>query len=172
MKKYKKPGQPTLGTSYSDMLSTVMTIMTGSVIKSTMTEGQASPSQRTLVSSMGQKLGHHVYTKQKGWIRQAAKAKPMVLVQARVDQAAYMALQIRPPSTMTRVSEGYHLADTGASICLGGKQFMRSLGLNEVDLTPCDMSVCGADNANIRVLGAVLVEFTGKSSPLRSKQVV
>ena len=96
----------------------------------------------------------------------------MVLVQARVDQAAYMALQITPPSTATRVSEGYHLADTGASICLGGKQFMRSLGLSEVDLTPCDMSVCGADSANINVLGAVLVEFACKKNPLRSKQVV
>jgi hypothetical protein len=42
-----------------------------------------------------------------------------------------------------------------------------SLGLSEGDLTPCDMSVCGADNANIRVLGAVLVEFSSRSSPLK-----
>ena len=37
---------------------------------------------------------------------------------------------------------------------------MRSLGLSEEDLTPCDMSVCGADNANIVVLGVLLVEFS------------
>ena len=40
------------------------------------------------------------------------------------------------------------------------------------DLTPCDMSVCGADNANIKVLGALLVEFAYKNTALKSKQVV
>ena len=49
---------------------------------------------------------------------------------------------------------------------------MRSLGLNESDLTPCDISVCGADNSNIKVLGAALVEFKCKGSPRLSKQVV
>ena len=49
---------------------------------------------------------------------------------------------------------------------------MRSLGIGEQDLTPCDMSVCGADSSNINVLGAVLVEFKCKQSPLTSKQVV
>ena len=49
---------------------------------------------------------------------------------------------------------------------------MRSLGLSENDLTPCDMSVCGADNANIKVLGALLVEFAYKNTALKSKQVV
>ena len=49
---------------------------------------------------------------------------------------------------------------------------MRSLGLSENDLTPCDMSVCGADHANITVLGVVLVEFAGKNTELKSKQVV
>ena len=168
----KKAGKPTLGTSYSDMLSMVMTIMTGSVIKSAVIAGQVSAVQSVLVTQMGQKLSHHVYTKQRGWVKQAAKNKPMVLVQAKVDLPAYIALQIPTPRVPVRVSEGYHLADTGASICLGGKQFMRSLGLNEDNLTPCDMSVCGADNANIRVLGAVLVEFAGKNTQLKSKQVV
>ena len=107
-----------------------------------MPHGQASGSQLVLVTQMGQKLGHCVYSKQRGWVRQAAKSKPMVMVQSRIDLPAYMALQIRPPQTTTRVSEGQHLADTGASICLGGKQFMRSLGISEGDLTSCDMSVC------------------------------
>ena len=154
------------------MLSTAMTIMIGSAIQSTLSEGEASACQETLVTQSGQKLSHHVFSKQRGWLRQSAKAKPMVLVQARVYQSAYMALQMQPPSTVTRVSEGYHLADTGASICLGSKQFMWSLGLDVGDLTPCDMTVCGANSANISVLGAVLVEFACKSTPLRSKQVV
>ena len=85
---------------------------------------------------------------------------------------AYSALKIPPPRSATRVSQGHHLADTGASICLGGKQFMRSLGLSEDDLTPCDMSVCGADSGNIKVLGAVLTEFAIRNTAKRSKQVV
>ena len=49
---------------------------------------------------------------------------------------------------------------------------MRSLGISEGDLTPCDMSVCGADNASIKVLGAALVEFGLKNTGSTSKQVV
>ena len=143
----KKAGQPTLGTNLT--LSTVLTIMAGSAIMSVKTGDYASPAQAALVTQQGPTLGHHVYSKSRGWMKQAAKAKPMVLVQAKADIAAYMSLQIRPPQSATRVSEGYHLADTGASICLGGRQFMRSLGLQEGDLTQCDLSVCGADNANI-----------------------
>ena len=64
------------------------------------------------------------------------------------------------------------MADTGTSICLGGKQFMRSLGLQETDLAPCDMSVCGANNKNIKVIGAVLVELGVRESPAVSKHIV
>ena len=39
-------------------------------------------------------------------------------------------------------------------------------------LTPCDMSVTGANSVNIRVLGAMLVEFKSKESKHTSKQVV
>ena len=92
----------------------------------------------------------------------------MKLVHYKVDLSAYAALQLSAAFHPVRVSEGYHLADTGASIFLGGRQYMRSLGLSENDLTPCDISVCGADNSNIKVLGAVLVEFKCRDSPLLS----
>ena len=149
-----------------------MAIMAASAIMSALPEGHASQTQAALVKQSGGKFSHHVFDKSKGWLRKAAKLKPMVLVQSRVDLSAYTALQLKPPGRTTRVSVGYHLADTGASICLGGKQFMRSLGVSEEDLTPCDMSVCGADNSDIKVIGAVLVEFKCKVVPKTSKQVV
>ena len=149
-----------------------MAILAGSSILSALPEGHASPTQVALVTQAGSKLSHHVFDKSRGWIRQASKPKPMILVQSRVDRSAYAALHISPPSHPVRVSEGNHLADTGASICLGGRQFMRSLGLYEEDLTQCDISVCGADNSSIKVLGAALVEFKCRESPLTSKQVV
>ena len=169
--KKKKVGQPTLVSS-SSLIVAVMAIMTGSAIMSALPEGSASTAQAAVVTQSGSKLGHHVYNKTRGWMRQASKPKPMMMVQSRVDLPAYAALKLRAPVHPLRIAEGYHLADTGASICLGGRQFMRSLGLYESDLTPCDISVCGADNSSIKVLGAVLVEFKCRESPLLSKQVV
>ena len=170
--KCKKVGKPTLVSNRDCLIASVMTLMSGSAIMTALPQGQASPAQAALVTQSSSKLAHHTYDKHRGWVRQASRPKPMVLVQARVDLAAYAALQLSAPTHQVRVSEGHHLADTGASICLGGRQFMRSLGLNESDLTHCDISVCGADNTNITVLGAVLVEFKCRQSPLLSKQVV
>ena len=109
-------------------------------------------------------LGHHVHNREKGWLKKAARVKPMVELYSRLDMSAYKSLGIKPPSKQCSVSRGQHLADTGASICLGGKGYLRSLGLSEDDLTPCDMSVCSASNANIDVLGALLIEFSKGSN--------
>ena len=172
MSKNKKVGPPTLDNSSTCLVKAMLTIMTGSAIMSALPEGHASQTQAELVMQVGGKLGHHVYDKNRGWIRQESKPKPMILVQSRVDRSAYAALQLSAPKGPIKVLEGYHLADTGASICLGGRQFMRSLGLCERDLTPCAIGICGADNSDINVLGAALVELKCKESPLLSKQVV
>ena len=95
-----------------------------------------------------------------------------VTVQAKVDIPTYLTLKIRVPNVSVTPATGPCLADTGASICLAGKQFMRSLGLAEEHLSPCDMSVTGADSTNIAVLGAMLVEFSSQESNFTSKQVV
>ena len=170
--KNKKVGQPTLVKFKDCLIATVMAIMTGTAIMSVVSDGQASSSQAALGIQTVGKLSHHIYDKNKGWVSQGSKSKPMIMIQARVDLSAYSALQLSPPRHPTRVSEGNHLADTGASICLGGRQFMRSMGLVESDLVPSDMSVCGADSSSIKVLGAVLVEMKCRDSPLVSKQVV
>ena len=49
---------------------------------------------------------------------------------------------------------------------------MRSLGMSEEELTECDMAVVGADNVNIKVLGAILVEFSLRNGSSKSKQIV
>ena len=134
-----------------------MALMAGSAILTALPQGQASQAQVALVTQASSKLSHHTYDKNRGWTRQASRRKPMVLVQSRVDLPAYAALKLSAPTHPVRVSEGHHLADTGASICLGGRQFMRSLGLTESDLTPCDIIVCETDSTNIAVLGAVFV---------------
>ena len=154
------------------IVSSVLTLMAASVIASSRTEGEVSLAQKAIVSQTQERLTHHVHVKGRGWVRKGAKEKPMLLMQSKVDLSAYLVLKVKAPLRPERISEGYHLTDTGASICLGGKQYMRSLGISEDELIPCDMSVCGADSSNIKVLGAVLVEFKCKESPSASKQVV
>ena len=137
-------------------------------------QGQVSSAQDVQVKGGSIVLGHHVHSKSRGWVRQAARNKPMVELYSRLDMGAYKELGLKPPSKQIKVSSGQHLADTGASICLGGKSYLRSLGLSIEDLTPCDMTVCGANNSSIKVLGALLIEFSrgpGYNEP-RTKQIV
>ena len=153
-----------------------MTLLTGSVILSSLpsSQGSVSSAQSVNVSEGTLKLGHYVYYKGKGWLKQAARHKPMIDLYSRLDMNAYKALAIKPPDRQFRVSFGKYLADTGESICLGGKGYLRSLGLTEEDLTPCDMSVCSASNTNIHVIGALLVEFSRgtNKSDRTTKQIV
>ena len=94
------------------------------------------------------------------------------MLNAKVDIPAYLTLKIRVPNTPVRPAMGPCLADTGASVCLAGRSFMKSVGMSESHLTPCDMSVTGAKSSSIVVLGAMLVEFSTKDTGQTSKQVV
>ena len=140
--------------------------MAAAAIRLTVVGGNISPAQSTLATQAGEvtKLSHHIFNKQHGWVKQGAGDKPMVTVHAKVDIPAYLTLRIRVPNVTVTPATGSCLADTGASICLAGKQFMRSLGMSESYLTPCDMSVSGANSASIKVIGAMLVEFSSKKS--------
>ena len=52
------------------------------------------------------------------------------------------------------------LADTGASVCLAGTEYMQAMGVSRKDLTRCDMSVRGAGGKSIPVLGAMIVHLS------------
>ena len=162
--------------TYQRLFGLVMILITGSAILSLVpsSQGQVSSVQTVEVSNGSLKLGHHIYNRGKGWLKQAARSKPMVKLYSRLDMSAYKALGIKPPEKQFKVSLGSHLADTGASICLGGRGYLRSLGLSESDLTPCEMSVSSASNASIEVIGGLLIEFsTGENAKdPRTKQVV
>ena len=96
--KKTKIGPPTLFDSSKSSVDAVMAILAGSSILSALTEGHASPPKVALVTQTGSKLSHNVFDKSRGWIRQASKPKPMIIVQSRVDLSAYAALHISPPS--------------------------------------------------------------------------
>ena len=112
-------------------LSFAAILLTGSAILSSVPTqvGTVSSSQAVDVSNGSLIIGHHVFNKGKGWLRQAARVKPMIELYSRLDMSAYKALGVKPPAKQSKMSWGRHLADTGASICLGGKEYLRSLGL-------------------------------------------
>ena len=142
-KKKKIVGQPTHDKVKSSEIMTmlIMTLLTGSAILSSLpsSQGEISSAQVAEVSQGKLVIGHHVYCEGKGWLKQATRSKPMVGLNSKLDMSAYKALGLKPPAKQANISVGQHLADTGASICLGGKSYLRSLGLTEDDLTPCDM---------------------------------
>ena len=126
--KSKKVRQPTLVNNeiLMNIAALTLVMLTGTAILSTLPsqQGNVSSAQAAEVSNGTLVLGHHVYHKGKGWLRQGARAKPMVELYSRLDMSAYKALGLKPPAKQVRVSGGQHLADTGASICLGGKSYL------------------------------------------------
>ena len=158
----------------SNIVESVLFLMATSTFVSTVGAGDTSLSQSALATNYNEEthLSHHVYDKKHGWLKQGSKQKPLLSVEAKVDIPAYLTLRIRVPNTPVRSANGHCLADTGASVCLAGVSFMKSLGLSQSHLTPCDMSVTGANASSINVLGAILVEFRNRLNDNISKQVV
>ena len=75
-------------------------------------------------------------------------------------------------NVQSRVLECQGMADTGASVCLAGTMFMRSLGLDVCDLTQCDMRLYGADDKDINMLGVMPLVFTDMLSGIQTRQFV
>ena len=114
-----------------------MTLMVGSVISSAKT------------------VHHHAYNKQtKSLNKKPACQKPLVKLKARVDRDAFEFLGLNKINVQTRELECHGMADTGASVCLAGTKFMRSLGLEECNLEQCDMRLYGADDQTSKELEA------------------
>ena len=104
---------------YEKWFGLALVLVTGSAILSSMPsgEGQLSSAQAVNVSQGSLVLGHHVFSHGKGWLKQAARKKPMIELYSKLDMSAYKALGVKPLSKQCKVSWGRHLADTGASIC-------------------------------------------------------
>ena len=67
------------------------------------------------------------------------------------------------------------MADTGCQSCLASMKVIERLGLRKHDLIPVTMQMHAANNDGIKILGAVIMRFIGKSKTgrtLESRQVV
>ena len=81
-------------------------LLTGSAIMSTLPseKGKLSISQSVSVSEGSISLGHHVYHKSKGWLKQAACVKPLIDLYSWLDMRAYKALGLKPPIRQYKLS--------------------------------------------------------------------
>ena len=67
------------------------------------------------------------------------------------------------------------MADTGCQSCLASLSIVRRLGLSEADLIPVTTRMHAANNSGIRILGAIILRFTGTTEPgmnLETRQIV
>ena len=66
------------------------------------------------------------------------------------------------------------MADTGCQSCLVGIKAVSHLGLRAEDLIPVSMKMHAANNNSIKILGAVILQFSGKSASgnhMESRQI-
>ena len=109
-------------------------------------------------------LDHHLYNNlEERWSRQASKPQPFITLSIRVCTRDYAHFGFQPPRS-TKSIEAPTMADTGCQCCLAGMLIIRRLGLNESDLIPVTTQMHAANNNKIKILGAVLIEFSGTSA--------
>lgn len=67
------------------------------------------------------------------------------------------------------------MADTGCQSCLASIKVIRRLGLSERDLIPVTMQMHAVNNNGMKIMGAVILRFSGRSpsgATLESRQIV
>ena len=109
-------------------------------------------------------LDHHTYNQLTDtWIRQASKPQPFITVTVTISTSDYTAfgLTIAKPTTSVTFSA---IADTGCQSCLAGISTIHHLGMTHKDLIPVTLQMHAANNAQIAILGAAIIQFSGQSN--------
>ena len=109
-------------------------------------------------------LDHHVYDNIcERWTRQPSKSQPFIKVTASVSREDYQQFGFNLDSN-DRSTTLSAMADTGCQSCLAGVKILKPLGLTTKDLIPVTMKMHAANNNGIKILGAVIIEFSGLSA--------
>ena len=121
-------------------------------------------------------LDHHLYCHLTDhWVRQPSKPQPFIRLTATAHPEDYTALGYNPPKSQLTPVQLSAMADTGCQSCLASIKVVRRLGLCESDLIPVTMKMHAVNNNGIRILGAVILRFSGRSpagKALESRQIV
>ena len=82
----------------------------------------------------------------------------MLKVSVSVDKEAYKELELRAPKSGTRV-ETRALADTGAQMCILGKEHLGMLGVELGELEPANLAINTTDGGTAANLGMVFLKL-------------
>ena len=121
-------------------------------------------------------LDHHLYSNLSDcWIRRASQPQPFISLKVSLHPQDYVALGYKPVTNTPKSMELSAMADTGCQSCLASLSIIRRLGLREEDLIPVTTRMHAANNSGIRILGAIILRFTGTAEPglnLETRQIV
>ena len=120
-------------------------------------------------------LDHHTYSDFQGkWIQTTSKPQPFITVKMSLKKTDYknlgLDMTIRNKETTQHV-----LADTGCQSCLAGLKVVEKLGISKDKLIPVTLKMKAANNNGIKILGAVILRFSGLSDSgqqLETRQIV
>ena len=110
-------------------------------------------------------LDHHQYhSLSKCWVQKPSQPQPSVALTATANPDDYRALGFKPVTSQPRTAKLTAMADIGCQSCLAGMKVLHRLGLHESDLIPVTLRMHAANNNGIKILGAAILRFSGRSN--------
>ena len=116
-------------------------------------------------------IGHQTFAND-DWKPGVGLKRPLVNLQARLFKPGYVKLGRHIPKTKIKDIVSEQMADSGATICVGGRKMMKSFGLTVHDLLPTKLCVKSADGSPLSILGLLVVEFWCPDNRKSTVQIV
>ena len=117
-------------------------------------------------------LDHHLYCHLTDhWVRQPSKPQPFITLMATAHPEDYTALRFNTPKSRLTPVQLSAMAGTGCQSCLASIKVIRRLGLSESDLIPVTMQMHAVNNNGIKILGAAILRFSGKSPSSKTLEI-
>ena len=121
-------------------------------------------------------LDHHLYNHLNDcWVRKTSQPQPFLTLTATIHLEDYTALGFKPVSQQSKSIRLSAMVDTGCQNCLASITVIPRLGLTENDLIPVTTRMHAANNNGIKILGAIILRFSGESThgqTLETRQIV
>ena len=157
----KKRTDPLLAQRKMNFTQNILTLLVGCTISTTRSRDNT------------EMFDHHTFNKEaSSWERKRPRDKPFVKLNVEFDKESASALNMNVPSQQTRVVTWSGMCDTGASVTMAGKHFLRKLGVGLNQATQCRMSLTSADESPINVYGAIPVIISDTNSKTSTRQIL
>ena len=121
-------------------------------------------------------IDHHLYhSLSERWVQKPSQAQPYLALTATAHPDDCRALGFKPVVSKRHTAKLTAIADTGCQSCLAGMKVIHLLGLCGSDLFPVTLHMHAANNNGIKILGTVVLRFSGQSQSgkiLETNQIV